>query len=208
LFIWCIPERELRIKTHFTHYYNYTKFLIMEGTIGEIRMFGGNFAPRPWAFCAGQLLPISQNTALFSILGTIYGGDGRTTFGLPDLRGRTAMSAGRGPGLSNFSEGQQGGTESATITVANLPSHNHPLNVSNAPGTSSTPVDSYPAQAQVQVERGGVVHDVNAYGSTTNSTMAPSVIGLNGGGTPVPIRNPYLAVYYIICLQGAYPSRS
>lgn len=180
----------------------------MEGTIGEIRMFGGNFAPRTWAFCAGQLMPIAQNTALFSIIGTIYGGDGRTTFGLPDLRGRTAISAGNGPGLSPFREGQQGGNESTTITVANLPSHNHTLNVSNAPGTSSTPVNSFPAQAQVQVERGGAMHEVNAYGSASNSTMAPTVVGLSGGGTSVPIRNPYLAVYHIICLQGVFPSRN
>ena len=98
-----------------------------EPFIGEIRMFAGNFAPRGWAFCDGQLLPISQNTALFSILGTTYGGDGRTTFGLPDLRGRVPVHAGRGPGLSDIRLGQKGGAETSTLTVANMPNHNHDI---------------------------------------------------------------------------------
>lgn len=180
----------------------------MDGTIGEIRIFGGNFAPRNWAFCDGTMLAISQNTSLFSIIGTNYGGDGRTTFALPDLRGRSAISAGNGPGLSSYREGQKGGVESVTITVPNLPNHNHTLSASNVAGTSSSPVNNFPAQAQVQVERGGAIIDVNAYGTAPDATMSASVIGNTGGGIPVGIRNPYLAINYIICLQGIYPSRS
>src|SRR3954468_23228168 len=96
-----------------------------EPFLGEIRMFGGNFAPRGWAFCNGQILSIAQNTALFSLLGTTYGGNGQTTFGLPDLRGRVAVSAGQGPGLSNYSLGELAGSESVTLTSANMPAHNH-----------------------------------------------------------------------------------
>lgn len=180
----------------------------MEGTIGEIRIFGGNFAPRNWAFCEGQLIQIATNTALFSIIGTNYGGDGRTTFGLPDLRGRTAIGAGTGPGLSTFREGQRGGRESVSITVPNLPAHNHTLSASNSAGTSSSPVNNFPAQSQVQVERGGAMLEVNAYQATGDAVMSASAIGNTGGGTPIQIRNPYLAINYIICLQGIFPSRS
>jgi microcystin-dependent protein len=180
----------------------------MEGTIAEIRMFGGNFAPRSWALCDGQLLSIASNTALFSILGTTYGGDGRTTFGLPDLRGRTAISPGTGPGLPNISLGERGGSETVSLNQQNLPSHSHALNVSNVSGTGSSPVNSFPAVANVQVERGGEALGVMAYGTDTNSTMASSAIGNTGGNLPMNIRNPYLGVYYIICLQGIFPSRS
>ncbi len=180
----------------------------MEGTIGEIRMFGGNFSPRNWSFCNGQLLPISSNTALFSIIGTIYGGDGRTTFALPDLRGRSVIGPGQGPGLSNISQGSRSGTETSTITVQNMPSHNHTVGVSNSEGNGSTPVNSYPAVSKVQLERGGDIYDVNAYGSVPNASMAANAIGSTGGGAPVNIRNPYLGVYYIICLYGIFPSRN
>ncbi|MBN3518962.1 phage tail protein [Algoriphagus lutimaris] len=180
----------------------------MEGMIGEVRIFAGNFPPRSWAFCNGQLLAIAQNSALFSILGTIYGGDGRTTFALPDLRGRAAISPGTGPGLPNIPQGSRSGSEQVTLTVQNLPSHNHQLNVSNGAGTSATPVGNYPAASSVQVERGAAPHDVNAYGASPTSTMASNAIGNSGGNIPFNIRNPYLAANYIICLQGLYPSRN
>lgn len=180
----------------------------MEGTIGEIRMFGGNFAPRTWAFCNGQLLPISQNTALFSIIGTIYGGDGRTTFALPDLRGRTVIGPGAGPGLSDNRQGSRGGTESVTLTTQNMPSHTHSLNVTNGAGTTSSPANNFLANSQVQIERGGETFDVMSYGTTPNSTMGGSAVGNAGGSIPVNIRNPFLGVYYIICLQGIFPSRN
>ncbi|WP_186758166.1 phage tail protein [Echinicola salinicaeni] len=180
----------------------------MEGTIGEIRMFAGNFAPRSWAFCQGQILPISQNQTLFSIIGTMYGGDGRTTFALPDLRGRAAIGVGHGPGLSDIREGAKGGTEKVTILNQNMPSHNHAVNVSNAAGTGSTPVNNFPAVSQVTIERGGDAIGVNAYGSTPNATMSPQTIGNTGGNIPVDTRNPFLGVHFIICIQGIFPSRS
>lgn len=180
----------------------------MEGMIGEVRMFGGTFAPRNWAFCQGQLLPVSQNDALFSVLGTIYGGDGRTTFGLPDLRGRVAVGPGTGPGLPNVRIGVKEGRETTTLLAQNLPSHHHTLNVSNVAGTSSTPVGNLPAVSQVQIERGGENHPVNAYGNPSDSIMNNNAIGSTGGSTPIDIRNPYLTCNYIICLYGIYPSRS
>ncbi len=180
----------------------------MEGMIGEVRIFAGNFAPRTWAFCHGQLLAISQNTALFSIVGTIYGGDGRTTFGLPDLRGRFAVGEGTGPGLPNVSLGEKFGLEQVTLTNLNLPNHNHKINVSSAAGTTNVPVGNYPAVAKLQVERGGETYDVNAYGSGPNSAMGIGAVGNSGGSIPVNVRNPYLGTHYIICLQGLYPSRN
>ena len=176
----------------------------MEPFIGEIIMFGGNFAPRSWAFCNGQLLAISQNTALFSILGTTYGGDGRTTFALPDLRGRSAIHAGRGPGLSTVKLGQRGGTESVTLNLLNLPSHNHSASVKMqgadpvARGTDSTsPTNAFPAE-------GGV------YGTVANVEMGAGTVTVNnnGGNQPFNNRNPFEVVNYIIALFGTYPSRS
>jgi microcystin-dependent protein len=180
----------------------------MEGMIGEIRMFGGNFPPRNWAFCDGQLLAISQNDALFSIIGTIYGGDGRTTFGLPDLRGRAAIGPGNGPGLPQYRLGERGGQVELNLTAQNLPSHAHTLNASNAAGTGSNPAGNFPAVSQVQVERGGESLEVKAYGTAPNSQMAGNTIGNTGGGVPFGVRNPCLGAYYIICLVGIYPSRS
>lgn len=180
----------------------------MEPAIGEIRMFAGNFNPRSWALCEGQLLPISQNQALFSILGTTYGGDGRTTFALPDLRGRMAISPGQGPGLSNIPLGERSGMPEITLNQSTMPSHSHALNSSSSPGTGSTPVSSFPAMSQVQVERGGVSHDVSAYGTPGNSTLAANAIGNSGGNIPVNVQNPYLGINYIICLFGIFPSRN
>jgi len=180
----------------------------MEPFIGQIMMFGGNFAPRGWAFCEGQLLPISSNTALFSILGTTYGGDGRTTFALPDLRGRAPIHAGHGPGLSDIRLGQKGGVEQVTLTASNMPSHNHPVNVSSAAGTSSSPSGAYPAASQFQADRSSPVVEVNSYGNSTNATMGASTVGNAGGNIPFNNRDPYLGVNYIIALQGIFPSRS
>lgn len=180
----------------------------MEPTIGEIRLFAGNFAPRSWAFCNGQLLAIAQNSALFSILGTIYGGDGRTTFALPDLRGRAPISPGQGPGLSSINQGQRAGVNTVNLTIQNLPNHNHTLNVQNTAGSSASPTNNVPANAQVQTERGGEIHDVNSYGAATNATMGSNSIGSTGGSTSVSVQNPYLGINYIICLYGIFPSRN
>lgn len=180
----------------------------MDEFIGVIKMFAGNFAPRNFAFCEGQLLPINQNQALFSILGTTYGGDGRVTFALPDLRGRTPIGTGNGPGLSSIRLGQIGGLESLSLNVANMPSHTHSLQVSSDPGTTNNPNGSLLAQSNVTIERGGTPIPVQSFNGTPNATMATSSIGASGGSQPVPLRNPYMATNYIICLYGIFPSRN
>jgi microcystin-dependent protein len=180
----------------------------MEGMIGEVRIFGGTFAPKDWAFCNGQVLAISSNDALFSILGTIYGGDGRTTFALPDLRSRAAIGPGTGPGLPTIRLGESGGRESTTLSTQNLPAHTHALNSNNAAGTSSSPQNNFPAVSQVQIGRGGVNLPVNSYGSSASPAMNPGVIGNTGGSTPIQLRNPFMVCHYIICLFGVYPSES
>lgn len=180
----------------------------MEPLIGQIMMFAGNFAPRGWAFCEGQLLPISSNSALFSILGTTYGGDGRTTFALPDLRGRAPIQAGHGPGLSPVQLGEKAGAEEVTLTVSNMPNHSHSLNASNAAGTSSNPAGNYPAVSQFQADRTSPVTQVNSYGNTPNAPMGAQAVGNSGGSTPFKNRNPYLGVNYIIALVGIFPSRN
>ena len=177
----------------------------MEGTIGQIIMFGGNFAPRSWALCNGQLLAIAQNQALFSILGTTYGGDGRTTFGLPDLRGRVPMSAGNGPGLSPHNLGQKGGGETNTLSTANLPAI--PLKVSSANASQSA------ATAGASIATPGAVSGRSFTPSQGFNTSTPDVT-LNGasvqGGNSTALNNmqPYQVVNYVICLQGVFPSRS
>lgn len=167
--------------------------------IGEIVMFGGNFAPRGWSFCQGQLLPIASHTALFSLLGTIYGGDGRTTFGLPDLRGRIAVQHGHGPGLSTYSIGQRGGVERVTLNQNQIPSHNHTgqINTSASAGSENSPAGSY-----IAAHPGAFSED------TTGAKIEGVVTGNNGGNQPHNNMQPYLAVNYIIALQGTYPSRS
>ncbi|MCH7399436.1 tail fiber protein [Belliella sp. DSM 107340] len=179
----------------------------MEPLIGQIMMFAGNFAPRGWAFCEGQLLPISSNTALFSILGTIYGGDGRTTFALPDLRGRAPIHKGQGPGLSNISLGEVGGTEQVSLTVLNMPAHSHGMNASSDAGTSTSPSGNVPAAAQFQESRQSPITNVNSYNNSPNTKMAPNAVSAEGGNMPFFNRNPFLAMNYIIALQGIYPSR-
>lgn len=184
----------------------------MEGTIGEVRMFAGNFAPRSWAFCDGQLLPISQNTALFSIIGTIYGGDGRTTFALPDLRGRVPIGPGNGPGLSSYREGQKGGAENNTLNVTQIPSHTHnaEFKVSSVDSTISV------ATSGASIGTPGAVSGRAFEGTLGFNTSTPDVplnqqsitIGNTGGNQSVNNMQPWLSCYYIICLQGVFPSRS
>jgi microcystin-dependent protein len=180
----------------------------MDEFIGVIKMFAGNFAPRNFAFCEGQLLPINQNQALFSILGTTYGGDGRVTFALPDLRGRTPIGTGNGPGLSSIRLGQIGGLESLSLNVGNMPSHTHSLGVSSDPGTTNNPSGSLLAQSNVTIERGSAPIPAQSFNGTPNATMAASSIGASGGSQPVQLRNPYMATNYIICLFGVFPSRN
>ncbi len=169
-----------------------------EPFVGEVRMFAGNFAPRGWAFCDGQLLAVSQNDALFSLLGTIYGGDGRTTFGLPDLRGRIPIHAGNGPGLSQRRLGAKGGAENVTLTVNQLPSHTHPAQASDAPASELLPVGRAPGVAQAQAYGDRLLGPVNM-----NTQAITSV----GGSRSHTNEMPYLCVNFIIALVGIYPSR-
>lgn len=169
-----------------------------EPFVGEIRMFAGNFAPRGWAFCDGQLLAVSQNDALFSLLGTIYGGDGRTTFGLPDLRGRIPIHAGTGPGLSPRRLGSKGGEEAVTLTVNQLPSHTHPLQASADSATGPNPATSVLAETLTDRVYRDDTQDVN---------MAPSSITSVGGSQAHTNIMPFLCVHFIIALFGIYPSR-
>lgn len=171
----------------------------MEPFLGQIQAFGFNFPPRGWAFCDGQILSIAQNTALFSLLGTTYGGNGQTTFALPDLRGRSIVHAGQGPGLSNISQGEMAGRENITLTLNNMPTHNHGVSVAVNTGSgeesSSTSYLSSHAGAFNEAPTAGAllagVNQVNA-----------------GGNQPVNIRNPYMGIYYCIALEGIYPPRN
>jgi microcystin-dependent protein len=169
-----------------------------EPFVGEIAMFGGNFAPRGWALCDGQLLPISSNEALFSLLGTTYGGDGRTTFSLPDLRGRAPIHAGRGPGLSDYRLGSKGGQETVTLTTAQMPAHSHSLQAHTGYGDTANPNGAVSAKTTSP-----------AYKSAApNATMNAAAVGQTGGGQAHENRQPYIAIHYIIALQGVFPSRS
>jgi microcystin-dependent protein len=169
--------------------------------IGEIRMFGGNYAPVQWAMCNGQLLPIDQNDALFSLIGTTYGGDGRTTFQLPDLRGRVPVHMGAGPGLTNRIICQKFGTESVTLTVDNLPTHMHGLTAASGNGTSNNPSGNILAAST------GTVSIYNS-GSSAPVKMNPAAVGNTGGSQSHSNLMPTLCVNFIISLYGIYPSRS
>jgi microcystin-dependent protein len=174
---------------------------VNEAFIGSIMMFAGNFAPRGWAFCQGQLLPIAQNTALFSILGTTYGGNGQTTFALPDLRGRAPIGTGQGPGLTNVDLGQSAGSETVTLTVNQLPAHNHVVACDSTSAGGADPTNSFPGNP-------GSLSGAQLYGSTAGATMAPAMIQPAGGSQPFSVRQPYLGINYIICLEGIFPSRN
>lgn len=171
--------------------------------IAEIRIFAGNFAPRSWAFCDGQLLPIAQNTALFSLVGTTYGGDGRTTLGLPNLTGRVPIHPGRGPGLTSRTLGETGGSTTETLTIDQLPSHTHPVNGSG---------DATDEEGETTVA-GNLTGETDASDPLyTTATGAPVEMDLGlqsqGGGGPHENEQPYLTLSYIIALQGVFPSRS
>lgn len=177
----------------------------MDPFIGEISIFAGNFAPRGWAFCDGQLLPISSNSALFSILGTTYGGDGRTTFALPDLRGRFPMHPGRGPGLSDRRLGQRGGAEQHTLNQLEMPTHSHTaqLHAEKANADKSNPTGKMlAASGQDSIYADPIPAD--------NIMMAAeSIVVANAGGNqPFNMMNPFECVNFIIALQGVFPSRS
>jgi microcystin-dependent protein len=162
-------------------------------------MFAGNFAPRGWAYCDGQLLAVSQNDALFSLLGTIYGGDGRTTFGLPDMRGRIPIHAGSGPGLSARRLGAKSGTEAETLTVNQLSAHSHPLQGTDQLGNTPNPSGNAPAKSTA----------ADAYiNEVPGAAMAAGAVTAAGGSRSHSNMQPYLAIHFIIALWGVYPSRN
>jgi microcystin-dependent protein len=181
----------------------------MEGTIGEIRMFAGTFSPRTWAFCNGQLISIATNTALFSILGTTYGGNGQTTFALPDFQGRVAVGTGTGPGLPNVQLGQKAGTNTTTLLATNMPAHNHQVTgtiripVFNDEGSAVNPGSNFPAASSVP--------GTKMYNATSDDNSGPIPINLPttvaGNSQPFSIMQPYLGMNYIICMFGIFPSR-
>jgi microcystin-dependent protein len=182
----------------------------MEQYIGQIMMFGGNFAPRGWAFCQGQLLAIAQYQALFSILGTQYGGDGRTTFALPDLRGRAPVHPGQGAGLSSIRIGQTGGAEQVSLTVPNLPSHNHggtgltvSLGCNEDDGNSDEPTGKNIGIAQSGTPYNAEPNTASFGGGTVSGSTAPA-----GGNQPFNVRNPFTGINYIIALDGIFPPRN
>ena len=183
--------------------------MFTEPYLANVTIFAGNFAPRSWAFCNGQLLSIADHSALFALIGTIYGGDGQTTFALPDLRGRMAVHAGQGPGLSNIVLGQTGGNETITILSSQIPVHTHGLvNLTGAPaasataGTASDPTNHVPA----------AISGLNSYNTSGTGKMAPTTNTPNtvvtGGSQPLPLGPPRLAMNYIIALEGIFPSRN
>jgi microcystin-dependent protein len=164
--------------------------------VAEIRMMGFNFAPTGWAKCNGQLLPISQNTALFSLLGTTYGGDGKSTFALPDLQGATPLQQGQGPGLSLYDLGQESGSSTVTLLVTEMPSHTHPLIAVNDEGLQANPQGSTTARANIYYNQAG------SYVDMSQNMVAPS-----GSSQPHNNMQPYLTVNFCIAMQGIYPPR-
>lgn len=170
--------------------------MTLEPYLGAIFICPYTFAPRGYAFCAGQILPIAQNTALFSLLGTTYGGNGQTTFALPDLRGRMPVGAGQGPGLSSVDLGQVAGSETATLTPNQMPAHSHLASATQAAATATRPANRFPATGPA------------IYGDASDgSTLNPSFVKSSGNSQPFGIRDPYLGLNYVIALEGIYPSR-
>lgn len=181
----------------------------MDELLAIVKIFAGNFAPRGYAFCQGQILSIAQNTALFSLLGTTYGGNGTTTFALPDLRGRAPIGVGQGPGLSSISLGEMSGTENVTILTNNMPAHNHavtgtvqqPVNGNGA--DTDTPEASFPA-----VTNAPSYNTAPAPGQFAGNLSVNLQTAIAGGSQPMAIRNPYLGMNYVICTEGIFPSRN
>ena len=169
----------------------------MEPFLGQLMLVPYDFAPNGWALCNGQLLSIAQNQALFSLIGTTYGGDGVSTFALPDLRGRVPVSSGQGPGLSSYSVGETYGAESVTLNTTQIPSHTHAVNCDSAKGKEAGPTGGYPADASSKI-----------YASTANAQMNAGMIGGTGGGAAHENRQPSLVLNWIIALQGIFPTRA
>lgn len=175
--------------------------------VGQLAIFAGSFAPVGWAFCNGQALAIDQNPVLFQLIGTTYGGDGQTTFNLPDLQGRVPVHQGQGPGLSGFVQGQTGGAESVTLTTQQLPTHTHAL------GAAASANSSTPANTVLASEGGADASKVSIYApfdatSANMTALLPTSLASAGGSQPHENRQPYLAINYIIALQGVFPTQN
>ena len=166
---------------------------------GEIRMFGGNFAPLGWAMCNGQLMSIVENDALFTLIGTTYGGDGQTTFGLPDLRGRIPIHAGQGPGLSNRVRGESSGVETVTLTVNQLSAHGHALASSTDTATQASPAGNLLAQPSTI--------DLYRPATVPSAALSPNAITSAGGSQPHDTMGPFLSITFIIALEGLFPTQ-
>ena len=173
----------------------------MDPFVGEIRVVGFNFAPKGWAFCNGQLLPISQNTALFSLLGTLYGGDGRSTFALPDLQGCAAMHPGQGPGLNSYVLGERGGEASVTLQGTEMPAHTHGLKALLTPGTTASPTGA-------SFAKGPGTTSLYGPASGTSTTLSSQALNVTGGNLPHNNMQPYLTMNFVIAMQGVYPPRT
>lgn len=179
-----------------------------EPFVAEVRIFAFTFPPKGWAFCAGQLLPISQNTALFSLLGTMYGGNGQSTFALPNLQGSVAIHSGheQGPGLSNYTQGEVGGSETSSLLLSEIPSHGHTVTAQTQNATTNDPTGAVLAAGRFGAGQGGAV---NLYTSVAPDTaMNPMGVGITGGGLPHNNLMPYLVFNYCIALQGVFPPRT
>ena len=183
--------------------------MFIEPYLGNVTVFAGNFAPRAWMFCQGQLLAIAAYDALFALIGTTYGGDGQTTFALPDLRSRVAVHQGQGQGLSSYTLGEMGGVENVTLLSINLPMHNHSLTTpvtlqqpaSTATTGSDNPTGAFPAS-------GAMMYSSSSDGSFMGNYSSMSSTPIAGGNQPVSILQPYLAMNYIIAVEGIFPSRN
>ena len=177
-----------------------------ENFIGEIRMFGGNYAPRDWAFCNGQMMSIAQYSALFTLIGTTYGGDGQTTFALPDLRSRLAVGEGTGPALTPRQIGQVGGSETVTLSQAQMPAHNHMVIATTAAGNLTGPGAT--AVLAAPAGTGSFLYVVPGAVPITTVALSPTSVGTDGGNQPHDNHMPSLCVSFIIALSGIFPSRN
>jgi microcystin-dependent protein len=182
--------------------------MFVDPYLATISIFAGNFAPRNWMFCQGQLLSIAEYSALYALIGTTYGGDGQVTFALPDLRGRVGVHQGQGPGLSNYTIGEMAGTENITLLSTNLPAHNHavvslPLQQPASTATTGVnePKGAYPAS-------GSMVYTAGSDGTFMGAYTSNSVTAIAGSNAPVSIVQPYLAMNYVIAVEGIFPSRN
>jgi microcystin-dependent protein len=180
----------------------------MEPTMATILLFGGNFEPLGWAYCNGRLMSIAQNTALFSLLGTTYGGDGQNTFALPDMRGRMAVGTGQAPGRADYDLGQVSGTESRILTQAQMPAHSHPSTMTASVGVSSTGASSDDPDGTLLTTTGSAFYATGASTGHLGGLTATATIGSTGNNQPISVMPPYLVLNYIIALEGIYPSRN